>query len=99
MAPTDVTGPNAAYVAQLLEDYLDAPASVPDEWRRVFEASADGVAQDSTSADGNGPPRAPAEPSTAARARDDGGAAAAAPAPFDGRVDETLLAGVAAAMA
>ena len=39
MAPTDVTGPNAAYVAQLLEDYRDAPASVPAEWRRIFEES------------------------------------------------------------
>ena len=37
MAATDQTGLNAAYVAQLLEDYLDAPASVPDEWRRIFE--------------------------------------------------------------
>jgi 2-oxoglutarate dehydrogenase complex dehydrogenase (E1) component-like enzyme len=36
MASTDVTGPNAAYVAQLLEDYRDAPASVPAEWRRIF---------------------------------------------------------------
>jgi 2-oxoglutarate dehydrogenase E1 component len=34
----DLHGLNAAYVAQLLEDYLDAPASVPEEWRRVFEA-------------------------------------------------------------
>ena len=40
MASTDLTGPNAAYVAQLLEDYLDAPASVPPEWRRIFEARA-----------------------------------------------------------
>jgi 2-oxoglutarate dehydrogenase E1 component len=42
MAATDQPGLNAAYVAQLLEDYLEAPASVPDEWRRLFEAEADG---------------------------------------------------------
>jgi 2-oxoglutarate dehydrogenase E1 component len=41
MGATDLTGPNAAYVAQLFEDFLDAPASVPPEWRRIFEA-ADG---------------------------------------------------------
>ena len=39
MAALDLTGPNAAYVAQLLADYEDAPASVPDEWRRIFEAT------------------------------------------------------------
>jgi 2-oxoglutarate dehydrogenase complex dehydrogenase (E1) component-like enzyme len=36
----DLNGVNAAYVAQLLEDYREAPASVPSEWRRVFEGEA-----------------------------------------------------------
>ena len=36
MGSPDPNGPNAAYVAQLLEEYLDAPASVPPEWRRLF---------------------------------------------------------------
>ena len=49
MAATESTGLNAAYVAQLREDYLDSPASVPDEWRRIFDA-----------ADGNGGPMAAA---------------------------------------
>ena len=92
MAATESTGLNAAYVAQLRADYLDSPASVPVEWRRIFEA-----------ADGNGAP-APAfvpatdgepEPPAPAPATGPPGEAAA-PAPT---VDQELLAGVAAAMA
>ena len=44
MAATESTGLNAAYVAQLHEDYLDSPASVPDEWRRIFEGDGNGSA-------------------------------------------------------
>jgi 2-oxoglutarate dehydrogenase E1 component len=33
----ELQGLNAGYVAQLLEDYLDSPASVPPEWRALFE--------------------------------------------------------------
>ena len=40
MARADLSGPNAAYVAQLFAEYLDAPASVPDEWRKTAPASA-----------------------------------------------------------
>jgi 2-oxoglutarate dehydrogenase E1 component len=32
-----LTGLNAGYVAQMLEAYLDAPSSVPPEWRELFE--------------------------------------------------------------
>ena len=53
MASTDLTGPNAAYVAQLLEDYRDAPASVPAEWRRIFEESE---RRPAGATDGAGPP-------------------------------------------
>ena len=61
-------GVNDAYVEQLLEDYLDAPASVPPEWREIFVArAAEGAAADG---DGNGdgavaleaPPREPPLP-------------------------------------
>jgi len=38
MSATDLSGLNAGYVAQLLEDYLESPGSVPEEWRAVFEA-------------------------------------------------------------
>jgi 2-oxoglutarate dehydrogenase E1 component len=100
MAATESTGLNAAYVAQLREDYLDSPASVPDEWRRIFEA-----------ADGNGapepvfPPTADALPDVApvaapvATAVASPPAEAPAPAPAAPAVDQELLAGVAAAMA
>ena len=37
MSTSDLTGLNTGYVAQLLEDYLDAPASVAPEWRELFE--------------------------------------------------------------
>jgi 2-oxoglutarate dehydrogenase E1 component len=105
MAATDVTGPNAAYVAQLLEDYLESPASVPDEWRRVFEA-ADGVAAPETGgAEGNGgsaavtapappAPAAPAPPAPPTPVAGDG-----TPAAAPELADQTLLAAVAAAMA
>jgi 2-oxoglutarate dehydrogenase E1 component len=67
MAPTEQTGLNAAYVAQLLEDYLDAPASVPEEWRRVFEGN--GGAEGTPDGDGSPPTAAaPAESSTATTA-------------------------------
>ena len=37
MTSADLSGLNAGYVAQMFEAYLDAPASVPDEWRELFE--------------------------------------------------------------
>ena len=37
MTSAELSGLNAGYVAQMFEAYLDAPASVPDEWRRLFE--------------------------------------------------------------
>jgi 2-oxoglutarate dehydrogenase E1 component len=92
MAPTDLNGPNAAYVAQLLADYQDAPASVPEEWREVFEA-ADGAP---STGNGGAPPQAVAAPSAPVAAPE---AAPAARPPAPDAPDATLLAGVAAAMA
>ena len=43
MSSTDLSGLNAGYVAQMLEAYLDAPASVPAEWRELFESDPDAV--------------------------------------------------------
>ena len=83
MASTDVIGPNAAYVAQLLEDYLDAPASVPPEWRRIFEAAPTSLEAADDGRAGNGAAAAPAPVAPAATEPDDAG----------------LLGGVAAAMA
>ena len=86
MSSPPETGPNAAYVAQLLEDYADAPASVPDEWRRIFEAPEPSAVE----ADGDG---AQPQPTPQPVAAPTGEAPPATPP------DETLLAAVAAAMA
>ena len=51
MGAPEATGPNAAYIAQLLEDFLDSPASVPTEWRQIFE---DGERGGAGPEDGNG---------------------------------------------
>src|SRR6188472_2184428 len=37
MSGVDLSGLNAGYVAQMLEAYLDAPTSVSQEWRDLFE--------------------------------------------------------------
>ena len=34
----DVDDLNAGYAAALLEEYLENPAAVPSEWRRLFES-------------------------------------------------------------
>src|SRR5215831_1934030 len=34
----DVDGLNAGYAKALLEEYLENPAAVPEEWRRLFES-------------------------------------------------------------
>src|ERR687887_2808014 len=34
----DVDGLNAGYEQALLEEYLENPAAVPEEWRRLFES-------------------------------------------------------------
>ena len=90
-------GPNSGYASLLLEDYLEDPESVPAEWRAVFEsgessvvAALPGLQRLLAAANGgeNGQPahlEAPAPPEVPE-----------APA---GEVDETLLGGVAAAMA
>ena len=97
MAGTEQTGPNAAYVAQLYAEYLDAPASVPDEWRRIFEANG-GRAGNGTDV---------TEPAAAAPPHDEAGTAPgpapasvpAAPRAAPPEVDTDLLEAVAAAMA
>src|SRR6187401_3513460 len=98
MGATDLTGPNAAYVAQLLADYLDAPASVPPEWRALFEADGQAVERR-----GNGlsaPAFAPSVPAPDAPPVDAAPEAAPEAAPTEAEApDAELLAGVAAAMA
>jgi 2-oxoglutarate dehydrogenase E1 component len=95
----DVDGLNSGYARLLLEDYLENPDSVPAEWRELFEsgdselvASHPGLLRLLETLDrGNG--HAPAAPEAPA-------VADSAPAPVvTGEIDETLLGGVAAAMA
>src|SRR5947209_18837833 len=38
MGRPEVDGPNLGYAALLLEQYLDNPGSVPEEWRDLFES-------------------------------------------------------------
>src|SRR5205823_13966493 len=38
MGRPDVDGLNTGYAALLLEQYLDNPGSVPEEWRDLFES-------------------------------------------------------------
>ena len=44
MSTADLSGLNAGYVAQMLESYLEAPTSVPSEWRELFERDPGAVA-------------------------------------------------------
>ena len=43
MSVRDVDGLNAGYAQALLEQYLENPEAVPEEWRSLFEQSGLGV--------------------------------------------------------
>jgi 2-oxoglutarate dehydrogenase E1 component len=90
----DVDDLNAGYARLLLEEYLENPESVPEEWRELFESGHSELVA--------------AHPGLRRLLRtlgDGNGAAAAAPPPTSApvaappTVDEELLGGVAAAMA
>jgi 2-oxoglutarate dehydrogenase E1 component len=95
----EVDGLNTGYARALLDEYLEDPASVPSEWRALFESGASdlvvqhpGAARllELLRASGNGE-----SAQTLAAAR-----VAAAPPPTEAAAaDETLIGGVAAAMA
>src|SRR5438093_4361720 len=103
----EVDGLNAGYARALLEQYLENPEAVPAEWRTLFESGASelvathpGLARllELLGEDGNGhvvsaPAPAPPPPPPPAPRPD-----AEAP-PAEPAVDETLLGGIAAAMA
>jgi len=102
MERPDVDGLNTGYAALLLEQYLDNPGAVPEEWRDLFESEPEvllrrqpGLARllERAAADGDGHvlPAAPAPPRPAEPAP--------APAPPETAEDTELLGGVAAAMA
>src|SRR5881392_1071054 len=100
MERPDVDGLNTGYAALLLEQYLDNPGAVPEEWRDLFESEPElllqrqpGLARllELAAADGDGgghtvPAAAPPQPE-------------AVPAPAVAEEDKELLGGIAAAMA
>jgi 2-oxoglutarate dehydrogenase complex dehydrogenase (E1) component-like enzyme len=96
MSRPEVDGLNTGYAALVLEQYLDNPSAVPEEWRLLFESAPDellktqpGLARllERLDRDGNGhaPAQVVAPPPPAAT-------------PAAVVVDDELLGGVAAAM-
>ena len=45
MGRVDVDGLNTGYAALLLEQYLDNPGAVPEEWRELFESEPEALLQ------------------------------------------------------
>src|SRR4029077_17227934 len=45
MGRPDVDGLNTGYAALLLEQYLDNPGAVPEEWRELFESEPEALLQ------------------------------------------------------
>ena len=107
MSTHDVDGLNAGYARLLLEDYLEDPEAVPAEWRELFESGGSDLVASHPGLvrllemlqrrnDENGHAAvAPAPHATAPEPV----RATAAPAAAPAAVDETLLGGIAAAMA
>jgi 2-oxoglutarate dehydrogenase E1 component len=106
----DVDGLNAGFASAILEQYLENPEAVPEEWRELFESGSSelvaahpGLARlaELLGEDGNGAPAALAPAATrvpppAPEAPSPPPPETAPPAPA---VDEELLGGVAAAVA
>src|SRR4029077_6155094 len=97
MERPDVDGLNTGYAALLLEQYLDNPGAVPEEWRALFESEPEAVRRrqpglarllERAAADGDGHAATAPAP-----------AALPTPAPTAAPADEELLGGIAAAMA
>ncbi len=112
MRANEVDGLNSGYARLLLEDYLEDPDAVPEEWRRLFESGAPELIAghpglqrllELASADGGNGHQAPVQappPPTSPPAFAEAEPPVAAPASAAAtQVDETLLGGVAAAMA
>ena len=118
MSVRDVDGLNVGYAQSLLEQYLENPEAVPEEWRSLFESGDTALVESlpglarllETLKEGNGapPPAAPAveaPPQPAVPAAETPPEPAPPPAVDEPRApaasppDETLLGGVAAAMA
>ena len=101
MGRPDVDGLNTGYAALLLEQYLDNPGAVPEEWRDLFESEPEVLLQrhpglarllERAAADGDGHATPVATPPPAS-------ASEPAPAPAVAEEDKELLGGIAASMA
>ena len=111
MSVRDVDGPNVGYAQGLLEQYLENPEAVPEEWRSLFE-SGDAAIVDALPGlarllenlkDGNGasaaaPAAPPVEPEPKAEPEPPP-SQPEEPQPAAAQPDQTLLGGVAAATA
>jgi 2-oxoglutarate dehydrogenase E1 component len=108
MGRPDVDGLNTGYAALLLEQYLDNPGAVPEEWRDLFESEPEvllrrqpGLARllelARIDGDGHAPPVTAAEPPPPPA--EPATAPTPAPAPPPAATDEELLGGIAASMA
>src|SRR6478752_2749514 len=101
MERPDVDGLNAGYAALLLEQYLDNPGAVPEEWRDLFESEPEVLLQrhpglalllERAATDGDGHATPVATPPSPASALE------AAPAAAVAEEDKELLGGIAASM-
>jgi 2-oxoglutarate dehydrogenase E1 component len=89
MGSPDVDGLNTGYAALLLEQYLDNPGAVPEEWRDLFESHPEILLE-----------RQPGLARLLSRYETDGnGEAPAVVQPAEPVADTELLGGVAASMA
>jgi 2-oxoglutarate dehydrogenase E1 component len=100
MERPDVDGLNTGYAALLLEQYLDNPGAVPEEWRDLFESEPGVLLQrhpglarllERAAADGDGHAAPGATPPPAPPPEP-------APAPAVAEEDKELLGGIAASM-
>jgi 2-oxoglutarate dehydrogenase E1 component len=62
MSDSESSSANSGYVAQLLEDYLEAPASIPVEWRELFERGEKQAAERPPEGVHDGSPAPPVAP-------------------------------------
>src|SRR5438105_11138131 len=105
MGRPDVDGLNTGYAALLLEQYLDNPGAVPEEWRDLFESEPEVLLRrqpglvrllELAAADGDGHTAAPVAPQPLAPPPLAPPPPQEAPAPAP---DKELLGGIAASMA
>jgi 2-oxoglutarate dehydrogenase E1 component len=114
----DVDGLNVGYAQGLLEQYLENPEAVPEEWRSLFEGGDSGIVEalpglarllESLKENGApasapaavevAPPPTPPAPEPAPPAPEPAPVEAPAPAPPEPAAEESLVGGVAGAMA